>query len=235
MTYPPQPGQPDPYGQQNPYGQQPGQPGQYGQPPQPGQYGQPQTGPQPQGGPYGQYQTGPQPQYGQQPYGGQPGYPGGGPPPQKSKTGMIVAIVVAVVVLVGGGGFAVWQLTKSDEPSNNASDNTSQTEEPTSGENPTSEDPGPGGGGDAEVKGVAQDYADAVNNEDEAAATELMCDKSGPGTLYTQASGKAQVEIGTVNMYSDTTATVGIIIQGGSGEEIDMPFEVKDGSWCVTL
>ncbi|MCR3721262.1 MULTISPECIES: hypothetical protein [Prauserella salsuginis group] len=114
MTYPPQPGQPDPYGGQP--GQQPGGYPQSGGFPQqggyPGQGGYPQQGQPPQGGrqqPYGQQgQYGQQP-YGQQPYGQQPygqpqqGYPqqgGFGEPPKKNKTGLIAGIGGGAVVVI---------------------------------------------------------------------------------------------------------------------------------------
>jgi hypothetical protein len=220
MTYPPQPGQPAP---QNPYGQQPGQPGQYGQQPQPGQPGQ-----------YGQ-----PPQYGQQPYGGQPGYPGGGPPPKKSRTGLIIGIVLAAVLVLGGGSVAVWQLTKGDDSGKGASGDTSQSANPpsegsdqTSGSDPSggNEDPG----GQAAVTAAAEKYADAINNKDEAAATEVMCDKSsGAGTLYTSINGQAKVSLGDTKMASDTTATVGFILEGASGDPLLIPFEFTDGAWCV--
>jgi hypothetical protein len=253
MTYPPQGGQPDPYGQQNPpYGQQ-GPPGQYGQQP-PGQYGQygqqPQTGPQPQMGPP---QAGPQPPYGQtaqfgDPYGqqqpyGQPGFQGGEPP--KSKRGMVIAIIVIAVLVLGGGGVAVWQLTKGDD-NPNASDNTSQTTEPPSDAPPTSEDSpsdeppsetGSPSGDTSAVQTVAQEYADAVNSSNEAAATALMCNKSGgPGVLYTELAGQVPVEPGEIEMVSDDTATVKYTAQGDAGgPAAPLFFENQDGAWCVTV
>jgi hypothetical protein len=94
MTYPPQPGQNDPYGRQPPYGQQP----QYEQQPQQPPYGQQ---------PYGQQfpQTGPQPQA----YGGFGTY---GPPPRKrgplpwilAGGGVVVIAVVVVLIIVLTGG-----------------------------------------------------------------------------------------------------------------------------------
>lgn len=112
MTYPPQPGQPDPYGgqygqqpggnpqsggfpQQGGYPQQGGQPGQYGQPYGQQPYGQPD--PYGQQGQYGQ-QYGQQGQYGQQPFGQPQG--GYGEPPKKKKTGLIVGLGGGAVVVI---------------------------------------------------------------------------------------------------------------------------------------
>ena len=243
MTYPPQPGQPDPYGQQNPYGQQPQTgPGQYGQPQtgpgQYGQYGQPQTGPQPQAGQYGQPQTGPgqTAQFGQNPY-GQPGQPGGGPP-RKSKTGLIIGIVIAAVLVLGGGSVAVWQLTKGDDSANNANDQTSQSSEPTSEDPQTSTDdptsePGNGGGGtEEELNTAAQAYVTAVNSQDEAAATDLVCGKSNPGLVYQDLAGKAEMKVDSVEMFSDTS---GLVKFGSPGLNTQVPLEFahQDGAWCA--
>ncbi|WP_205669030.1 hypothetical protein [Amycolatopsis suaedae] len=107
MTYPPQPGQPDPYGQQGGYPQsggfqQPGQQGydqtqQYGQQ-QWGQQGYDQTqqyGQQQQWGQQGYDQSGAYSQYG--------AYPGGdGGPPKKSKTGLWVGLTAGGVVIILG-------------------------------------------------------------------------------------------------------------------------------------
>lgn len=103
MTYPGQPGQPDPSGQ--PWGGQP-------------QWQQPQTGPQPQQQwqqpeqqwqqpqqPAGYPQTAQYPQYDPQQaqYSGQYGAPQPPGPPRKSKRGLIIGLVVALVAVVGGG------------------------------------------------------------------------------------------------------------------------------------
>jgi hypothetical protein len=265
MTYPPRPpGSPDPYGPQRPYGQQPGpgqqgpgqqgqqpgqygqQPGQYGQQPgqygqQPGQYGQTsQFGPQ---DPYGQQQHDP---YGQQPqYGQQPGSPGGEPP--KSKRGMIIAIVVIAVLVLGGGGFAVWQLTKSDDSPDTAGNETSQPNDPTTGAEPTGEEPTgedptseePTGeeptdsGGEEAVRGVAENYVTAVNDSDEPGATELTCRKTDGGALYTAAAGRGKVAVGDITMDSDTSAQVNIEVVGSGAQAVPLPFEFQDGAWCV--
>jgi hypothetical protein len=158
---------------------------------------------------------------------------------------MIIAIVVIAVLVLGGGGVAVWLLTKSDDkPSNNASDSTSQSSAPSTDEStdesPTDEstdesEPGGGGGGQDEVSSVAQDYADAVNGQDKAGATDLTCDKTGPGVLYEQLAGQVQVETGQVNMTSDEQATVDYTVQGGGDQAVPLFFELKDGAWCVTV
>lgn len=241
MTYPPQqPGQPGPYGQ-DPYGQQQ-QPGQYGQ--QPGQYGQ--YGQQP--GQYGQQQPGQTAQfgqYGQQP--GQPGFPGGEPP--KSKTGMIVAIVVIAVLVLGGAGVGIYLLTKEDDKGNSASDNqtsesnkpdpTSEDSDPTSEDSdPTDSDPtgGSGGLGEEELLDTAQQYADAVNDSDEAAATELTCEQSSAGVLYDTAAGQgSEVQLGEPEIMSEGYATVEIKLGGSSAQAVPLPFEVKDDAWCVSV
>lgn len=249
----PQPGQ---YGQQQPgqYGQYPQtgpQPQQGGYPqtgPQPQQGGYPQTGPQPQAGQYGQYgqtaQFGQDP-YGQQPYGGQPGYPGGEPP--KSKRGMIIAIIAIAVLVLGGGGVTIWLLTKDDGKSNSASGDPSQTTGPTTTEDspsledspsdePTSGTDSPSGDATGAVTAVAQDYADAVNSSNESAATDLMCDKTGPGVLYTELAGQVPVEPGEVEIVSETMATVSYTAQGNAdGPAAPLFFQYKDGAWCVTV
>jgi hypothetical protein len=231
MTYPPQPGQPDPYGRQQ------GPPDQYGQPPagQYGQYGQQAPYGQPQ---YGQPEYG-QPQYGQQPYGqpqyGAPGQPGGQPP--KSNTGKIVAIVVIAVLVLGGGGLAVWLLNKDDGPDNGAQETTSQTagNGPATGDTPTGESTPSGGGGEEELTTVAQNYFEALNNRDEPAATELTCTKDTPGVLWGALGADVKVEFDRVDMASDTSATVFYKLKDSTVDAsapIFMAF--KDGAWCVS-
>jgi hypothetical protein len=218
MTYPPQPGQPGPYGQQPQQGQHGGQ--------------QPPIGP----GQYGRYGQAPVPQQ----YAGPPGHPGGEPP--KSKRGLVIAIVVAVLVLAGGGT-TVWLLTRGDDDSDSAAqDPTTQQSEPTaddptSEESPTSEptSAGAGAGDPNAVSTVAQEYVTAVNGVDEAAATQLTCDKSTPGTLYEVVAGQGQVQAGEVTMVSDDTATVGITLQGGSSASTPLRLLLEDGAWCVAI
>jgi hypothetical protein len=36
-------------------------------------------------------------------------------------------------------------------------------------------------------------------------------------------------------MISDTLATVDITVQGAEGQAIPLPFELKDGDWCVSI
>jgi hypothetical protein len=196
-------------------------------PPQPGHYEQ-----QPQ---YGQPSQFPQHPYGQQQYGGHPGYPGGEPP--KSKQGMIIAIIVIAVLVLGGGGVTVWLLNKDDSASNTASEETttqpsedSPADDPTSEDSPTDEP----SGGEAELTTVAQQYADAINNEDEAAATQLMCDKTEPGTLYTTIAGQVKVDIGKAEIVDDS-ATVDFTVQGAGDQTIQLYFDLQDDAWCVSI
>ncbi|MFS3126971.1 hypothetical protein ACLM5J_01045 [Nocardioides sp. Bht2] len=129
------PGQP-PYGQPA-YGQQPPY-GQPQQPQQPGQWGPPQQPANPYEGGYAQ-PGGPG-------YGAGPGGPGGpsgpqggwtpmsgGPAPRKSKVGLIVAAAVAAIVLIGGGVTAAVVLTGDDDKDSQASEKSSQSDEPTEG------------------------------------------------------------------------------------------------------
>jgi cytoskeletal protein RodZ len=146
---------------------------------------------------------------------------------------MIIAIVVIAVLVLGGGSVAVWLLNKDSDSKGASGDTTSQTSEPTTEE--STSDSGSDSGGEDAVSGVASDYADAVNGTDEAAATALTCDKGDAGTLYTSLAGKAQVEVGKVDMLTDELATVDITVVGSTTGAIAMPFEYKDGSWCVSI
>ncbi|WP_159001561.1 hypothetical protein [Streptomyces sp. SBT349] len=196
-------------------------------PQQPGPWG---------GGPDHGRQPGPYPPQ-QAPGGyGQPGPYGGEPP--KSRNGLIVAIVAIAVLLLGGG--AIYLLTEDDEPTSGASQDPSDSpepsdaeEEPPPEEEPT-DDPGAGGGGgsDEDLLAVAQDYVNAVNAADEAAATALMCGQTDPGGLYSAVAGSATVvTVGEITSSDGTEAFVELII--GSQPPLPSPFDFTDGSWCV--
>jgi len=173
MTYPPQPGQPDPYGQQpqqpypqggwdpNQQQQQPYPTQQYPQGWDPNQQQQPAWDPNAQqhqqyGQPYGQpQQQGWDPNTGGQMSGWDPntaysqGFGGPPAPPKKSKTGLIIALVAVVVVLaaVGITGFVAPGFFLSKDGSSTAS--------------------GP--------DKTAQDIVDALNRKDKAALNSLKC------------------------------------------------------------
>ncbi|SDC11065.1 hypothetical protein [Actinokineospora iranica] len=260
MTYPPQePGQygQDPFGRQpDPYGQQPRQPDPYGQQPQ-DPYGQ-----QPYQG-YGQTQSFGQDPYAQQAYPGGYGQPGGpdGEPPRKN-TGKIVAIVAIAVLVLGGAGVGIYFLTKGDDKpstaaptdsnSNSGGDPTTTTtttrktsarpttttSKETTEETTTSRGGGGEGGGGADLKGAGEKYVDAINAKDEAAATALTCDRSGPGVMYSSivpSNGKAAV-VGEPETYGDSNGRVDTEVTIATSSPIDFPivFQKKSQGWCVT-
>ena len=175
------------------------------------------------------------PQPGQpNPY-GHPGYPSGQPP--KGKQGVIIAIIVIAVLVLGGGGVTLWLLNKDDGASEQTFQPPGPKTEDSPTDNPASEDSPTEGPTDREaeaaVTAVAQQYADAINNEDEAAATQLMCDKTEPGTLYTTVVGQIKVDIGKAEVAADDSATVDFTVRGAGNDPTMMFFELRNGAWCV--
>lgn len=135
---------------------------------------------------------------------------------------MIIAILVVVVLLVGGG-LTFFLLNQGDDPSGTAS------------QAPTTDQQDPAEGGtEADLAAVGQAYADAINAEDVAAATELTCQGSSPGAVYEGAAGgNSEISLGEVNITGADYGTVGIII--GSQPDLPMPMSFQDGSWCVSM
>jgi uncharacterized protein YpmB len=174
--------------------------------------------PQPSGqqDPYGQY--------GQQPP-GQYGPPPGGPPP-KRKRGVIIAIVVVGVLVLAGVGVTVYLLTKSDNPTTSAPNQTGTTTGSTGTGNP-------GGGDAASLSAAATKYVDAVNGADEAAAKAVMCDSSTPGLLYEENAGKGDVRTGDAELISKTAGVVSITLADSNALAVPLAFEFTDGAWCV--
>lgn len=180
--------------------------------------------PQPSGqqDPYGQYGQQPPGQYGPPPGGPPPG----GPPP-KRKRGVIIAIVVVGVLVLAGVGVTVYLLTKSDNPTTSAPNETGTTTGSTGTGNP-------GGGGDAaSLSAAATKYVDAVNGADEAAAKAVMCDSATPGVLYEENAGKGDVRTGDAELISKTAGVVSITLADSNALAVPLAFEFTDGAWCV--
>lgn len=202
----------------------PRQPGQYwaGPPGQPGRF---EPGP-PGGGP-----------------GFPPSFPGGGPPKRRN-TGAIAAIVVMAVLVLGGAVTAVLVLTGDDEPSGEQTSAADGSTEPAvddvpSANNAPVEDPADTGGGESAALTAAQAYVDAIAAKDETAATDLTCDKAGPGGLY-EIAGSADWDLeltGEVEITTYGTATVEVTITTSYGNQNDAPgllLEDRNG-WCVPV
>ncbi|SMD25516.1 flagellar basal body-associated FliL family protein [Kibdelosporangium aridum] len=201
------------------------------QPPPPGHY------PGPHGQPYGG-----QPPYGSQPpYGPPPGWPPP-PPPQKNKTGLIVAIVVAAVLLIGGTVTVVLLTTGDDKPTSTASGNTPVPPPQSGSKPPPSGSKKPGTGNvenkaevEAAVTKVAQQYAEAMNRQDAAAATQLTCKKADPGVVYETAAGKLEATVLHVTIYSATRTTVNLGAKGVDTRGAPLPIVQENGTWCVEV
>jgi hypothetical protein len=83
--------------------------------------------------------------------------------------------------------------------------------------------------------GTAQAYLDAVNAQDQQAATQHTCDAATPGALYDSVAGSGtQVSIGEVHAWSDTDVDIDIVFGGAANDNVmPMPMTAQDGSWCV--
>lgn len=86
-----------------------------------------------------------------------------------------------------------------------------------------------------EIRAVAQSYVDAVNADDEEAATELTCTGADAGSLFEVAGGEdSDVSIGEVKIYADDYATVEIFMGDPSNGATPLPLEYHD-EWCVAV
>jgi hypothetical protein len=234
MTYPPQPGHPDP-----------NQPGGYPQSGGPPQQGYPQGGQQypPTGG----YQ---QPQY--PPQGGyqaQPGYPPpgqgfGGPPapPQKSKTGLLIGIAIGVVVVVALviTGFVApgFFLSKSSDKAATGSTNSPAPGAPSA---PSSGLPSAGGTtGDVDpaAKSAIDKFIAALNSKDVDSAFAMVCQST-----LVEKSDIAQAVSGnntyTASSYTGASASSGVVavvLQGSDNTTGEMTVQkpVNGGDYCVS-
>jgi hypothetical protein len=201
-------------------------------------YPSPPPGPFGQGPWHSQQPTGPYGQSGQKPDWQQPGFPGGRPP--KNKIGLVAAVMGITVLVLG---VSIYLLTNNDdEPSTSAVEDptgrsegsTSGNEEPTSGEERTDEPTGADGGGSPEEDALAtaQSYADAVNSENEQAATQVSCDPTAPGILYETVGGSGvELSIGEAQVSGDGSVLVEFFI--GDGEALLVPLLVQGDAWCV--
>ncbi len=234
MTYPPQPGQPDPYGQQPPpsggFPQQGGwDPNQQQQPYPTQQYPQQGWDPNQQqpgwdpnmqqqqqyGQPYGQPQQGWDPNAGgqmsgwNQNAGYSQGFGGPPAPPKKSKTGLIIALVAVVVVLaaVGITGFVAPGFFLSKD-STTAS--------------------GP--------EKTTADIVDALNRKDKAALNSLKCGDAEEdiSQIIDNVDKVSDVKlVGTVTKLSETEATaiVSMKINGNASTRKGTLGKSGD-TWC---
>lgn len=234
VTYPPQPGQPDPYGGQQP--QQPGFPGSGPMPQQPGAY------------PGGQ-------QYGQ-PGLGQPGFGGpGAPPPQKKKTGLIVGLSIAAVAVIGGAVALILLLTgdSDDEESDTVASPTEQSapQEPneTPGAGPGGLPPNPGApnpdgpgqapadsqGEKAAVEALADSLVDALNNRDVGAANSLMCPGQGEFKVEEMPDDAQFSRPGEATVTGDTATVPMRATYSGKNDDADFPVKKQGGTWCFGM
>lgn len=189
-----------------------------------------------------------QPGYGMpQPYPG--GYPVGPPgpppgPPPKKNTGLIVGIVAAVVLIVGGvlvTGFVAPGFFLSDEKK----DDDKQAKKPNGQPDapPGQDTPGgesldvPGGSGEADVeqvKQVAQQAVESINNRNAELAKSVSCDPAGAGDM-SKLPEDAHAEVTGAPSQVGPEAfkvPVNFSARGQSGQDF-LELAKKDGRWCV--
>lgn len=164
---------------------------------------------------------------------------------------MIIALVVVAVVVLAGAGVTVWLLTRDGGTSSSASEPGAGRPAqppgaglPTAGGAPSAPETasattppgesGTGSGDEAALLATAQDYTDAVNNSDEATATGLTCSKANAGAMYDALAGEGTAVVGDA-LVTGQQATVDITVEGGSGKSIPLPFQYRDGAWCVAV
>ncbi|RSM80011.1 hypothetical protein DMH04_30920 [Kibdelosporangium aridum] len=153
-----------------------------------------------------------------------------------------MVIVVAAVLLVGGAVTVVLLTTGDDKPTNTASGSTPVPPPQSGSKPPSSGSKKPGTGNvenkaevEAAVTKVAQQYADAMNRKDAAAATQLTCKKVDPGVAYETAVGKFEATVLHVTIYSATRTTVNLGAKGVQTRGAPLPIVKEDGIWCVEV
>jgi hypothetical protein len=218
VTHPPQP---DPYGQQYPP-----------PPPPPGYSQQQYPPPAPPPNPYPQ-----QPQYGQQPYGQQPGqfgqqFPGGMPPQPPRKPNAKPLLIVLGVIVVSGlafGGMVWFDNTSAQQHSTSAGTSTTHAPAGTTTHSAPSSgsSSGSGGGAPSEAKAVADRFVAAVNKHDADAAVQLVCaaDRdeyakvaAAPNSVF-DPSTNSHMELQSIAQADSTHATAKIHTVGTKGGE----------------
>ncbi|HWM07482.1 MAG TPA: hypothetical protein VNP92_34550 [Actinophytocola sp.] len=164
---------------------------------------------------------------------------------------MIAVLLLAVLLVLATVVYGLYLLFGPDPPPEAGSPRPAPSAPPTAGSTPppatTGDDPdnGPGnGGGSTGVEGpapgpggadglaaAAQDYVDAVNDRDEAAATALTCERANPGTLYSVTEGR-NVRLGDVEVLEGTVGTAQVTVGGG---ETALLLENREDRWCVAI
>ncbi|WP_173138305.1 hypothetical protein [Kibdelosporangium persicum] len=148
-----------------------------------------------------------------------------------------MAVVVAALLLIGGVVTVIVLTTRDGTPTASTSRPTANDEHvPTPTRKPTAKPTtAQNTGGEEAVKAVAQAYADAVARKDAAAAKALVCRQRDTGAMYEvfEKEPNPKFVVGKVTMFSQTSATVQMKIEGGSSEGVPHSYIYEGNSWCV--
>ena len=154
--------------------------------------------------------------------------------PGGRRTGMVVGATAAVLALVlGGTALGAYLIDRNPDGASQANGAASATS-PTN-LNPDGASRADGGTAD-DLRATAQEYVDAVNNGDEAAARELTCGQIDAGALFTTARGSGVTRaIGESRVVRADYATVEITVPDSAAQPVPLPFRVRNGAWCVAV
>jgi hypothetical protein len=160
---------------------------------------------------------------------------------------MIAVLLLAVLLVLATVVYGLYLLFGPDPPPEAGSPRPASSAPPeTTGDDPDNgpdngpgdgggstgvEGPAPGPGGADGLAAAAQDYVDAVNDRDEAAATALTCGRANPGTLYSVTEGR-NVRLGDVEVLEGTVGTAQVTVGGG---ETALLLESQEDRWCVAI
>jgi hypothetical protein len=143
--------------------------------------------------------------------------------------GVLAVVIAAVVIVVMAQGNDDGQSSGPVAPSTGTGQSTG------SGESTGAPSGSAPANAKAAVLAVGKAYAAAVNRSDKQAATNLTCEKTSPGAMYEAGAGKAQYQVGAVEILNSTKATVGMITVGASGYAVPLPFSLAGDTWCVAV
>ena len=156
---------------------------------------------------------------------------------------MVTLLLLIAGLIVSGIGVGVYLMVRPDpdpSPEVDAPPVTSGRPGTTTPGTTTAPDPGEGTGSgstavetpeESDLRSVAADYVDAVNARDEAAATELTCQGTGPGTLFPVGEGR-EVTLTGVEVIEGPVASATVRVGDG---ETALLLENQEDGWCVAI
>ncbi|MGH3758877.1 hypothetical protein [Actinophytocola sp.] len=154
---------------------------------------------------------------------------------------MIAVLLLAASLVLGVLGLGVYLLFFRPDPDPEAGEPRPGPTAPADPTAPEGTDSRPGGGTDStaepgrvstdELESTARDYVDAVNGRDEAAATDLTCERENAGTLFSVTEGR-EVRLVEVEVLEGAVGTAQLRVGDG---ETALLLENREDRWCVAI